>query len=108
MLLGVFGVFGSPQYRATIDRDRECIEIKKCWPLFRKRWVKTYLIAMIRNIEVKDNSTSDSSFHQVQWRQQDGSVVIFHSGYVERLRAEADAEIIRSFLNQDGRDIEIG
>jgi hypothetical protein len=96
---------GVPHYTATIDLDREWIEIKEHWPLFRKRRMRQYPIGLIARIEVK--LIGDD--YQVVWRQHDGALVMFGIRYTEdRSRAEADAEIIRSFLNQDGRDIEIG
>jgi hypothetical protein len=96
---------GVPDYTATIDLDRECIEIKEYWPLFRKRRIRQYPIGLIACIEVKPIDDD----YQVVWRQHDGALVMFGIRYTEdRSRAEADAEIIRSFLNQDGRDIEIG
>jgi hypothetical protein len=95
----------NPHYTAMIDLDRECIEIKKYWPLFRKRQIQQYPIGLITHIEVKPIGDD----YQVVWRQHDGAEVMFGIRYTEdRSRAEADAEIIRSFLNQDGRDIEIG
>jgi hypothetical protein len=94
----------NPHYTAMIDLDRECIEIKEYWPLFRKRRIRQYPIGMIARIEVKPIGDD----YQVVWRQYDDALVMFGIRYTEdRSRAEADAEIIRSFLNQDGRDIEI-
>jgi hypothetical protein len=105
VLLGITICAGLPQYTATIDLDRQSIQIKQYWPLFRKRKIKQYPIAMIKRIEV--NVDPDRSC-LVQWQNQDGAVVMFGNRYTaDRSRAEADAEIIRSFLNQDGRDIEI-
>jgi hypothetical protein len=95
----------NPHYTATIALDQECIEIKEYWPLFRKRRMRQYPIGLIARIEVRPIDDD----YQVVWRQHDGAVVMFGIRYTEdRSRAEADAEIIRSFLNQDGRDIEIG
>jgi hypothetical protein len=92
-------------YTATIDLDLECIEIKQYWPLFRKRQIKQYQIDLITHIEVQSNNSGN---YQVFWKQHNCSVQ-FGGGYTEdRSQAESDAEIIRSFLNQDGRDIEIG
>jgi hypothetical protein len=106
VLLGVTICAGLPQYTATIDLDCQSIQIKQYWPLFRKRKIKQYPMAAIKRIEV--NVDPDRSC-LVQWQQQDGAVVMFSGSYTkQQSRAEADAEIIRSFLNQDGRDIEIG
>lgn len=106
VLLGMTIYAGLPQYTATIDLDRQSIQIKQYWPLFRKRKIKQYPIAMIKRIEVNVDSDRNCL---VRWQQQDGAVVMFSGSYTyDRSKAEADAEIIRSFLNQDGRDIEIG
>ncbi len=94
-----------PRYGATIDLDLECIKIKQYWPLLRKRRIQQYPIALIKTIEVRQKEDA----YKVVWKQHDRSVVKFGDIYTDdRSRAEADAEIIRSFLNQDGRDIEIG
>lgn len=91
---------------ATIDLDLECIEIKEYWPLFRKCKIRQYQIGLITHIEVQLNHNDN---YRVMWQRHNMCAVAFGSGYTEdRSRAEADAEIIRSFLNQDGRDIEIG
>jgi hypothetical protein len=96
---------GFPQYTATIDLDRECIEIKKYWPLLRKCRIRQYPIALIKTVEVRKVKEDE---HKLVWKQHRGSVVKFGGNYTnDRSRAEADAEQIRSFLNQDGRDIEI-
>jgi hypothetical protein len=94
-----------PHYSATIDLDLECIKIKQYWPLLRKRRIQQYPIALIKTIEVRQKDDA----YKVVWKQRDRSVVRFGDNYTgDQSRAEADAEIIRSFLNQDGRDIEIG
>jgi hypothetical protein len=108
-MLALYLVFSSiyisnPHYTATIDLDLEGIEIKRYWPLFRQRRIQQYPIGLIACIEVKPIGDD----YQVVWRQHDGAVMMFGIRYTEeRSRAAADAEIIRSFLNQDGRDIEI-
>jgi hypothetical protein len=106
-VLGISTVYGElSHYTATIDLDLECIEIKQHWPLSGKRRIQQSPISLIATIGATE---SNSSSYQVVWRQHDGTVVVFGNSYTEeRSRAEADAEIIRSFLNQDGRDIEIG
>jgi hypothetical protein len=96
---------GFPEYTATIDLDYEYIEIKKYWPLLHKRSIRQYSIDQIKNVGVRG---SDDHRYQVMWRQRDRTVVMFGGRYaVEQSQANADAEQIRSFLNQDGRDIEI-
>jgi hypothetical protein len=93
-----------PHYTATIDLDLECIKIKQYWPLLRKRRIQQYPIALIKTIEVRQKE----DVYKVVWKQHDRSVVKFGDHYTEdRSRAETDAEQIRSFLNQDERDIEI-
>jgi hypothetical protein len=115
ILLGLINPYTKySHYTATIDLDLECIEIKQYWLLSRKRRIQQYPIALITRIEVKDDDNRDyenDTYHnyQVVWRHHNDSVVMFGGCYTsDRSRAEADAEIIRSFLNQDGRDIEIG
>jgi hypothetical protein len=104
MFVGCLWV-GFPKYTAIIDLDRECIEIKKYWPLLRKHRIRQYPIALIKTIEVRKVKEDG---HKLVWKQHRGSVVKFGDNYTDdRSRAEADAEQIRSFLNQDGRDIEI-
>jgi hypothetical protein len=108
-ILALYLVFSSiyvfnPHYTATIDLDLECIEIKQYWPLFRKRRIQQYPIGLIAHIEVRPIDDD----YQVVWRQHDDVLVMFGIRYTEdRSQAEADAEIIRSFLNQDEREIEI-
>jgi hypothetical protein len=107
ILVGVVICAGLPQYTATIDLDQKAIHVKQYWPLFRKRKIKKYPIGMVKCIEVKDVGVESVSY-LVRWQQQEGAAVMFSASYTkQRSRAEADAEIIRSFLNQDGRDIEI-
>jgi hypothetical protein len=107
ILLGITICAGLPQYTATIDLDQKSIHVKQYWPLFRKRQIKKYPIRMVKCIEVKDVGVESVSY-LVRWQQQEGAAVMFSASYTkQRSRAEADAEIIRSFLNQDGRDIEI-